>query len=129
MLTKFLNNYGYMILGGAMIIGFSAFKGAEAYTGKSLAPVTVYFNGDPLVASQVADESRWTTTPNGHSCNTTDNKACSLPVDNTDLSGSALNPAKISMDAIPGAAGAASGYIPQRTGGSGSTPFNPVNRN
>ena len=63
MLTKFLNNYGYMILGGAMIFGFSAFKSAEVYSGKNLAPVTVYFNGDPLNASQVADESRWTTTP------------------------------------------------------------------
>lgn len=118
-----------MILGGAMIIGFSAFKSAEVYTGEAQSPVTVYFNGDPLIASQVADESRWTTTPNGHSCNPTNNKACSLPVDNTDLSGSALDPAKISMDATPGAAGAASGYIPQRTGGSSSTTFKPVNRN
>lgn len=129
MLTKFLNNYGYLILGGAMIIGFSAFKGAEAYAGKSLAPVTVYFNGDPLNASQVADESRWTTAPNGQSCNTTNNKACSLPVDHTDLSGSALNPARISLGSAPGAGGSGSGYIPTRTGGSSPTPFTPVNRN
>jgi hypothetical protein len=59
MLTKFLNNYGYMILGGAMIIGFSAFKGAEAYTGKSLAPVTVYFKGNPLLSGEVSNDTKW----------------------------------------------------------------------
>ncbi len=46
-----------MILGGAMIIGFSAFKGAEAYTGKKLDPVTIYFHGSTNSPSDVQNQS------------------------------------------------------------------------
>lgn len=120
-----------MILGGAMIISFSAFKGAEVYTGKKLAPVTLYFNGDPLVPSEVADESRWKTTPlpGAPTCDLVNNQACSLIVEPTDLSGSSLDSTKISLDAIAGSAGPGAGYIPKYAGGSSSTPFNPKNRN
>ena len=124
MLTKFLNNYGYMILGGAMIIGFSAFKGAEAYAGKSLAPVTVYFHGDPTIRSQVEDESRWTTTSNGQSCDNTDELACSIIVDNSDLTGNTLNTSKITLEGEA----VDSGFIPQLMSGSNPSYFQPVNK-
>ena len=126
MLTKFLNNYGYMILGGAMIIGFSAFKGAEAYAGKKLDPVTIYFHGDETSASQVSSAFRWTTTANGESCNDVDLMACSQVVDQTDLiSSSRLDSTKIQLGATPTSGG---NFIPSKAGGSSSTPFSPTNR-
>jgi hypothetical protein len=126
MLTKFLNNYGYMILGGAMIIGFSAFKGAEAYTGKKLDPVTIYFHGDPQDEDQVKDASRWNTTPNDEDCNSANVMACSQVVDESDLNSSdQLNPAKIQLGATATSGG---NYIPSRTGGSSSTTFTPIIR-
>ena len=124
MLTKFLNNYGYMILGGAMIFGFSAFKSVEVYSGKKLSPATVYFHGDATDPAQVADESRWTTTPNGESCDNTDELACSIVVDNTDLSGNTLNTSKIQLEAQP----INSGYVHQLMSGSNPTQFQPINK-
>ncbi|MFU1857238.1 hypothetical protein ACK8HY_09495 [Sphingobacterium sp. NGMCC 1.201703] len=126
MLTKFLNNYGYMILGGAMIIGFSAFKGAEIYAGESLAPVTIYFHGNETSATEVASAFRWTTTPNGESCDDVNLMACSQVVDQNDLiSSTRLDSTKIQLGASPTSGG---NYIPSKTGGSSSTPFSPTNR-
>ncbi|WON95049.1 hypothetical protein [Sphingobacterium sp. UGAL515B_05] len=126
MLTKFLNNYGYMILGGAMIIGFSAFKGAEVYAGKADNPVTIYFHGNPQDANQVKDASLWDTTSNDEDCNSANVMACSQVVDESDLNASdQLNPAKIQLDATATSGG---NYIPSRTGGSSSTTFTPINR-
>lgn len=113
-----------MILGGAMIIGFSAFKGAEVYTGKSLAPVTVYFKGNPLLSGEVSNESNWTTTTNGQSCSG-DNKACSMQVETSDLnSAGELDPSQIELTEIS----TGSGFIPERSGGDSETEINIHNR-
>lgn len=125
MLTKFLNNYGYMILGGAMIFGFSAFKSAEVYSGKKLSPVMVYFHGDVTDPAEVADESLWTTTPNEGSCNNVNQRACSQEVDELDLnSNDEINPSKIQL----GATSTPQGYIPSRTGGTSTSLFKPINK-
>ncbi len=113
-----------MILGGAMIIGFSAFKGAEAYTGKSLAPVTVVFDGNPTSPGEVADESNWKVSSSNPSCEG-DNLACSMQVESTDLTSSGeLDPTKIQLDEFF----TGSGYIPQRNGGNSETEIQIHNR-
>ena len=126
MLTKFLNNYGYMILGGAMIIGLSAFKEAEAYAGKSLDPVMVYFHGDPTDDDQVKDPSEWTTTSNSQSCDVNYNEqACAIEVDESDLNANnGLEGTRIEL----GGTSTREGYIPSRTGGTSPTPFKPINK-
>ncbi|WP_343555602.1 hypothetical protein [Sphingobacterium sp.] len=127
MLTKFFYDYGFMMLGGAMIIGFSAFKGAEAYTGKSLAPVTVYFHGNPTIPSEVENLSKWDTSPNGKSCNNRDELACAVKVDPTDLdsAGTSFDSSKITIEATS----TSSGYIPSLESGSTPMQFDPINRN
>lgn len=114
-----------MILGGAMIFGFSAFKSAEVYSGKKLNPATVYFNGDPTISGQVSDESKWSTTPNGQSCSG-ESKACSMEVETSDLTTAGkLNPAQIQLDEnFTG-----SGYVPERNGGDSETEIDIHNRN
>ncbi len=115
-----------MILGGAMIFGFSAFKSAEVYSGKKLSPVTIYFHGNPQSPTEVQDESRWTTTTNGQDCNTENVMACAQVVDESDLNASnQLDPSKIQLGATNTTG---SNYIPSRTGGSSSSPFNPINK-
>ncbi|MGJ1410197.1 hypothetical protein ACR78Z_11020 [Sphingobacterium thalpophilum] len=116
-----------MILGGAMIIGFSAFKGAEAYAGKSLAPVTVYFHGDPTISTEVEDLSQWNTSPNGKSCNNRNELACAVQVDPTDLnsSGTSFDSSKIAIEATS----TSSGYIPSLESGYTPMQFDPINRN
>lgn len=115
-----------MILGGAMIIGFSAFKGAEIYTGKNLAPVMVYFHGDPTDANQVKDPSEWTTTSNSQSCDANQNEqACAIEVDEADLNASnELDGSRIQL----GANATSAGFIPTRTGGTSPTPFKPIHK-
>ena len=125
MLTKFLNNYGYMILGGAMIISFSAFKGAEAYAGKKLAPVMVYFHGEPTLEAEVENLSKWNTTSNGKSCNDKDELACAIRVDASDLDASGTTfDSSITLEANS----TSSGYIPSLASGTPAQ-FEPVNRN
>ncbi len=115
-----------MILGGAMIIGFSAFKGAEAYAGKIDNPVTIYFHGNPQDEDQVKDASLWDTTPNDEDCNSANVMACSQVVDESDLNASdQLNPAKIQLGATATSGG---NHVPSRTGGSSTTLFTPINR-
>lgn len=125
MLTKFLNNYGFMILGGAMIIGFSAFKGAEVYAGKADSPVTIYFTGDPTQSGQVENEANWSTSSSSPTCSG-DDKACSMEVDASDLTSSGkLDPAKIELDEdFTGA-----GYVPVRNGGNSTTDIEIHNKN
>ncbi len=87
--------------------------------------VPIYFHGNPHSASEVADENRWNTTPNGETCNSVNQKACMILVDHTDLTiSNTLDPAKINL----GSVSTGVGYIPTRIGGSSSTPFIPVNR-
>ncbi|AIM39005.1 hypothetical protein KO02_21635 [Sphingobacterium sp. ML3W] len=118
-MKNFIQKYALAIVAVATIVTFSAYK----VTGTNAAFVTtpIYFHGDATDPDQVADESNWTTTPNGKSCNG-DNLACMMLVENTDLTGSQLDPLKITLDAIEGAS--ALGYIPEHIGGSGSP--NPI---
>jgi len=114
-----------MILGGAMIISLSAFKGAEIYAGENLSPVTVYFNGNPANSGEVSDESKWSTTPNGQTCSG-EKKACSMEVQSSDLtSAGQLDPAQIQLDEIA----TSSGYVPERNGGDSETEIIIHNRN
>jgi len=131
MLTKFLNNYGYMILGGAMIIGFSAFKGAEAYAGKKLDPVTIYFHGSTSSSSDVQNQSLWTETPNDEDCGSGNNAACAMEADASDLTGTpgsrSLNPSRITLNA--NAVG--SQFIPSKNTAASnprSQPISPINK-
>lgn len=92
-----------MILGGAMIIGFSAFKGAEAYAGKAQSPVTLYFTGNTTNATEVADETRWKEMASHPGCDEGEIAACSIIADPSDVTGAAgsrsLNPSRIQLDA------------------------------
>jgi hypothetical protein len=131
MLTKFLNNYGYMILGGVMIIGFSAFKGAEVYAGKADNPVTLYFHGDPSDEDDVKDHSLWTETSNSENCNTGNNAACAMVVDLSDVTGTtgsrSLNPSRITLDANQ----VGSQFIPSKNAAASdpnSQPISPINK-
>lgn len=120
-----------MILGGAMIIGFSAFKGAEAYAGKTDDPVTLYFHGDPSDEDDVKDQSLWTETSNSENCNTGNNAACAMVVDLSDVTGitgsRSLNPSRITLNA--NAVG--SQFIPSKNTAASdpsSQPISPINK-
>ncbi|MBD1433761.1 hypothetical protein H8B06_13055 [Sphingobacterium sp. DN00404] len=109
------------------ILGFSAFKITESKEGKLLAPVTIYFHGEADDPTQVAEESNWTDEPNEENCNDIDELACSMEVDESDLTPSGeLDPSKIQLGATN--PGSGSGFVPTRTGGNSQTPFNPTNR-
>lgn len=119
-----IQKYALAMVAVATIITFSAFKvsGTNAFM-----TVPVYFNGTPTNATQVADESRWTIVPNGQTCNNVNNLACMMLVDHTDLTGGQLDPAKINLIAVPGAS--ATGFIPQRSSGTGTPNPQIVNKN
>ncbi|MCS3553573.1 MULTISPECIES: hypothetical protein [unclassified Sphingobacterium] len=127
-LKNFIKTNAMALLAIGTIGGFSAFKASNMTSGKSLIPVTVQFQGNPAIQSQVEDESMWTTSPNGQTCDGANQKSCNIPVDHTDLnsSGTALNPSRITLGSSLTSSG---NYIPTKTGGSSTTPFNPVNRN
>lgn len=108
----------------AAVVTFSSYK---AIGFASLIPMTVaiYFHGDPTIAAEVEDESRWNITPNGQTCDQTNHKACMQHVQDTDLTSlGKLDPAKILL----GSSYSGAGYVPTRTGGSSSTLFTPINR-
>lgn len=109
----------------ATVITFSAYKISSVET-KALVSVPVYFHGNPANSAEVADESKWTTTSNGQSCSG-NNLACMISVENTDLIGAQLDPAKVNLIAVPGAAGP--GFVPQRASGSGTPNPTITNRN
>src|SRR5690606_3116753 len=108
-ITSILQKNAMAIVAMATIVGFSAFKMAEDKTGKPLAPVTIYFHGNPANASQVSNESLWTDEPNDENCNNANELACSMIVDETDLTASGqLDPSKIQL----GASSTSSGFTP-----------------
>ena len=110
----------------ATVITFSAFKVSGVDAQQKRMTVPIYFHGNVNNAAEVADESRWNTTPNGETCNNIPQKACMQLVEHTDLTGTGtLDPAKINLGSVSSGVG----YVPTRTGGSSSTPFNPINRN
>ncbi|WP_400263293.1 hypothetical protein ACFX5U_09645 [Sphingobacterium sp. SG20118] len=123
-MKNFIKKYALSIVAVVTIVTFSAFKVSGT---KAFMTIPVYFNGVPTNATQVADESKWTIVPNGQTCNNVPNLACMILVDHTDLTGGQLDPAKINLIAVPGAAGP--GYIPQRSSGTGTPNPQIINRN
>ncbi|MGO3194740.1 MAG: hypothetical protein ACTIKE_12040 [Sphingobacterium sp.] len=125
---KNLKSYVAAIVATASIAGFSAFNVADA--SNNLATETAYFHGDPTSPSEVEDASLWTTEPNGQSCNTGNDKACSMSLESEDLIDSPteegvkeLDPDKIEIEAQ---ATTSNNYVP--TASSTSNPFTPQNR-
>jgi hypothetical protein len=104
-----------------LAVGFSAFT-KPVKKDKAFATVILTFIGDPLVQSQVADETLWVEAAS-HSCTLVNDKACAMEVDESFLTGTAparyLDVNQIDVDGIPGVSGAIDGYIPVQVGGSG----------
>nr|WP_315402011.1 hypothetical protein [uncultured Sphingobacterium sp.] len=125
-IKNIFKKYALAMVAAATIITFSAFKVSGGDGQQKRMTVSVYFHGNPNNPAEVADESRWNTTPNGETCNNIPQKACMQLVENTDLTVSnTLDPAKINLGSVSSGVG----YVPTRIGGSSSTPFNPINRN
>ncbi|MEN5054029.1 hypothetical protein [Sphingobacterium kitahiroshimense] len=125
-IINFIKKYALAMVAVVTVLSFSAFKVSGVDAQQKRMTVAVYFQGNPNNATQVADESLWNTTPNGQTCNFTNQKACMQLVEHTDLTGSnTLDPAKINLGSVSSGVG----YIPTRIGGSSSTPFTPINRN
>lgn len=123
--TNFLKSNVMAIVAVIAIVSFSTLKVSGLDGQQKRMNVPIYFHGDPSSASEVADENRWNTTPNGETCNAVNQKACMILVQHTDLTASnTLDPAKINL----GSVSTGVGYVPTRIGGSSSTPFQPINR-
>src|SRR5690606_10096117 len=110
-----------MVVALATVIGFSAFKMAEDKTGKPLAPVTIYFHGSPANSADVENESLWTEEPNNENCNTGNQNACAMVVDESALAPGTpgtreLDPSKLSIQAL---STSSSSFIPDPDGSSG----------
>lgn len=95
--------------------------------------VTLSFTGNPLIASEVENESLWwEIPPNTSTCDGVSDKACCIVTDHTNLSGTApnrtINTSRFTITAVAGASGAADGYIPTKTAGSGAGTFTSINR-
>lgn len=108
----------------ATILTFSAFKATGVNIQQARATLAIYFHGDETVQAEVEDASRWTTVPNGETCDGANNLACMQLVEHTDLTGTSLNPTEITL----GSQITSSGYIPTRIAGTSTTPFRPINR-
>lgn len=121
----FIKQYTLALVAMLTILSFSAFKTNTVDLQQPKMIVVLYFHGDPCVQSQVEDESLWTTSPNGQTCDNVDHKACMMLVEHTDLTAlGALNPAKILL----GSGNTGAGYLPTRIGGSSSTVVVFINR-
>ncbi len=125
-MTSIFNRKGYMMLAIAFAVCFNGAKAVEKLSGKSFASVMLYFHGDPTNKSEVEDESNWTTSPNGQSCNAEPEAACALEVDASDVSGGTLDGSKVQIEAIQAETGA--GYLPSEAPSSNATQFDPINR-
>lgn len=97
--------------------------GAAAYTSPEVKvkpqSYTFYFTGDPLSSGEVADVSKWSTTPTENECGEEDNKACQIAVDDdqTFVDVNDGNKRKLlstlGIIAVAGDSGSGSGYIPK----------------
>ncbi|WP_400261916.1 hypothetical protein ACFX5U_20405 [Sphingobacterium sp. SG20118] len=125
-MKNFIQKYALAIVAVVTIITFSAYKVSGVDSKAAFATTPIYFHGDPTNPADVENEALWTTTPNGQSCNGS-NAACMMLVENTDLTGSQLNPIKITLQAVLGASGLS--YIPQRFSGTGTPSPTIVNKN
>lgn len=125
-MTSIFNRKGYMMLAIAFAVCFNGAKAVEKLSGKSFASVMLYFHGDPTNKSEVEDESNWTTSPNGQSCDEEQEAACALEVDASDLNGGTLDDEKVQIEGIEAAEG--NGYLPSESSSSNATHFRPINR-
>ena len=117
------------IVAAVTILGFSAFKITESKEGKILAPVTIYFHGSPANSADVENESLWTEEPNNENCDTGNQNACAMVVDESALATGTpgtreLDPSKLSIQAL---STSSSSFIPDPDQSSGQ-PFEPLNR-
>lgn len=125
-MTSIFNRKGYMMLAIAFAVCFNSAKAFEKLSGKSFASVMLYFHGDPTNKSEVEDESNWTTSPNGQSCDEAQEAACALEVDASDVSGGTLDDSKVQIEGIEAEEG--NGYLPSESSNSNATHFRPINR-
>lgn len=123
-LKNIFKKYALAMVAVAAVVTFSAYKLTDSKAAFATTPI--YFHGDATNPDEVADESKWTTTPNGQSCNDVNNLACMMLVENADLTGNQLDPLKITLDAKPGASSL--GYIPEHIGGTGTPDPTIVNK-
>lgn len=117
------------------VIAIIAAFGLAAFThpknnGK-FADVILTFRGDPLIAAQIADETKWVE-DTVYTCPGAQNKGCAIEVDASNLTGTApnrhLDVSKINLGAQAGVGGAANGYVPFKQSGAG-TISNTYNKN
>ncbi|HRE50623.1 MAG TPA: hypothetical protein PK339_04325 [Flavitalea sp.] len=97
--------------------------GAAAYTSPEVKvkpqSYTFYFTGNPLLDTDVADESKWSITPTENECEEEDNKACQIVVDDnqTFVDVNDGNKRKLlstlGIIAVAGADGSGNGYVPK----------------
>ncbi|MCI0922406.1 hypothetical protein [Sphingobacterium rhinopitheci] len=129
---KKIKNYAMALVALVIAIGSMTLM---SFTKKEslLAPVTIYFHGDSSNPAEVADESFWNDQPNGLTCNTGSTRACAMIVEQTDLSPSPENPSIQELDPskfqLSAQLTTPNNYIPNKSGGSSSTPLNAQNRN
>ncbi|MEN5054030.1 hypothetical protein [Sphingobacterium kitahiroshimense] len=124
-LKIFIHQYLPAIVTVLTIVILSALKANGFQELQKRATLAIYFHGNPSIASQVADESLWTTVPNLETCDATNHRACMQLVEHTDLTSSGvLDATKIEL----GTMNTGIGFIPTRIGGTSATPFRPINR-
>lgn len=98
--------------------------GAAAYTSPKVKvkpqSSTFYFTGNPLISTEVEDESKWSITPLPEDeCGATQNKACQIVVDDDQTfidindAGKKKLLSTLGIVAAAGASGAVNGYVPQ----------------
>lgn len=124
-MKQFIKKYGLVLVAFLTIFSFSAFSTSSIQLQEKRMIVALYFHGNPCIASQVEDESLWTTAPNGLTCDNVNHKACMLLVEHTDLTPmGTLDSTKI----ILGSINTGAGYIPTRIGGTSATVVIFINR-
>lgn len=87
------------ILGLTLVLTQSAFKGSPIKAFKRI-PVTVYYHGPDFTKAEVENEANWTTTNNSESCDSQEQKACRLNIDNSFVSSGQLQ-SSANLSALP----------------------------
>lgn len=121
-IIQILKDNTMLLIAGLAIVGFSSFKMINNSQKIAASSVPLYFHGDTEDPDSVADPENWTEESNGENCQTGD-VACSMTVQDTDLTGTApnreLDPTKIQLSAVSNGSGE---YAPIKSSGSGSQP-------
>lgn len=128
---KNLNSYAMAIIALVIAAGSTtlmSFKKLE----KKQTDVTLFFDGNPTIESQVKDPSNWAEDNPGSTCSGT-LKACSMDVNPADLQGATgsrtLNPSRIILGASNTGTTSNPTYVPNKAGGSSTNSIAPHNQN